>query len=78
LARLDERIPRNFGVRVLTGAVLQDVTNAFDTTWIDGLLYKLRVLNFRSYPLIISSYLRGRKFEAAFQTATSSRRGMRW
>ena len=36
------------------------------------------LLNFPSYIVhTISSYLRGRTFEASFQTATSSRRGMR-
>jgi retron-type reverse transcriptase len=54
------------------------VAIAFDTAWIDGLLYKLTLLTFPSYKVhIISSYFRGRTFEASFQKATSSRRGMR-
>jgi hypothetical protein len=54
------------------------VAKAFDSFWIDGLLYKLTLLNFPSYIVhTISSYLRGRTFEAPFQTATSSRRSMR-
>jgi hypothetical protein len=54
------------------------MAKAFDTVWIDGLLYKLTLLKFPSYKVhTISSYLRGRTFEASFQTATSSRRGMR-
>ena len=62
----------------LTGAVILDVAKAFNTVWIDGLLYKLTLLNFPSYIVhTISSYLRGRTFEASFQTATSPRRGMR-
>jgi hypothetical protein len=78
LARLVERIARNFGEKRLTGAVFLDVAKAFDTVWIDGLLYKLTLLNFPSYLVhTISSYLRGRTFETSFQTATSSRRGMR-
>ena len=32
----------------LTGAVFLDVAKAFDTVWIEGLLYKLTVLNFPS------------------------------
>ena len=72
LARLVERITRNFGKKRLTGAVFLDVVKAFDTVWIDGLLYKLTLLNFRSYIVhTISSYLRGRTFEASYQTATS-------
>ena len=49
MARLVERITRNFGEKVLTGAVFLDVANAFDTVWIDDLLYKLTVINFPSY-----------------------------
>ena len=77
-ARLVERITRNFSERRLTGAVFLDVAKAFDTVWIEGLLYKLTVLNFPSYLVhIISSYHRGRTFEAFFLTVTSSLRGMR-
>ena len=55
-----------------------DVAKAFDTVWIDCLLYKLTLLNLQSYIVhTILSYLRGRTFETSFQTATSSRRGMR-
>ena len=78
LARLVERITRNFGEKRFTGAVFFDVAKALDTIWINGLLYKLTLLNFPSYIVhSISSYLRGRTFEASFQAATSSRRGMR-
>jgi len=78
LARLVERITRKFGEKKLTGAVFLDVAKAFNTVWIDGLLYKLTLLNFSSYLVhTISSYLRGRTIEASFKTATSSRRGMR-
>jgi retron-type reverse transcriptase len=78
LARLVERITRNFGEKRLTGAVFLDVAKVFDTIWIDDLLYQLTLLNFPSYTVhTISSYIQGRTFEATFQTATSSRRGMR-
>jgi hypothetical protein len=78
LAHLVERITRNIGEKRLTGAVVLDVAKAFDTVWIDGFLYKLTLLNFPSYIVhTISSYLRHRTCEASFQTATSSRRGMR-
>jgi len=78
LAHLVERITRNFGKKRLTGAVFLDVAKAFDTAWIEGLLYKLTLINFPSYIVhTISSYLRGRTFEASFLTVTSSLRGMR-
>jgi hypothetical protein len=66
-ARLVERITRNFAEKKLTGAVFLDVAKAFDTVWIDGVLYKLTLLNFPSYILhTTSSYLRGRTFQASF------------
>jgi len=78
LACLIERITRNFDEKLLTGAVILDVIKAFGTVWIDGLLYKLTLLNFPSYIVhTISWHLRGRTFEASFQTGTSSRCGMR-
>jgi hypothetical protein len=78
LARLVERVSRNLGEKRLTGAVFLDMAKAFDTVWVDGLAYMLMALNFLSYLVkTIQSYLRSRTFEASFQAATSSRRGMR-
>jgi len=78
LAGLVERITSNFGEKKLTGAVYLDVAKAFDTVSIDGLIYKLTLLNFPSYIIHKTSlYLRGRRVEASFQTAKSSRRCMR-
>ena len=48
LARLVERITRNFGEKRFTEAVFLDVAKAFDTIWIDGLFYKRTLLNFQS------------------------------
>ena len=77
-ACLVERVTRNSGNKRLTGAIFLHVAKAFHTVWVNGLVYKSTVLNFPSYPLrIITSYPRGRTFEASFQTATSTRRGMR-
>jgi len=77
LARLVERIIRNFCEKRLTGAVFLELSKAFDTVWMDGLLYKVTLLNFPSYIVhTISSYLQDRTFEASFQTTTSSRREM--
>jgi hypothetical protein len=78
LVCLDERITRNFGEKRLTGAVFLDVAKAFDTVWMDGLLYKRTLLNFPFYIVYkISSYIPGRMFEASFQTATLSSLGIR-
>jgi hypothetical protein len=58
LARLLERVNRNFDERRQTGAVFLDAAKAFDAVWVKGLLYKLTVLHFPSYLVkIISSYL---------------------
>ena len=78
LARLVEILTRNLSGKRLTGAVFLHVAKAFETVWIDDLLYKLTLLNFPSYIVHkISSHLRDRMCEVSFQTATSSRRGMR-
>jgi hypothetical protein len=67
LARLIERINRNFYEKLFTGAVLVNVAISFDNVWIDGHLYKLTLLNFASYIVhTISSYLRGSVFQASF------------
>jgi retron-type reverse transcriptase len=71
-------VTRNFGETRLTGETFLDVAKAFDTVRVDDLLFKLTALNFPSYLVkIISSYLNKRTFEAAFLTATSTRRCMR-
>jgi hypothetical protein len=44
LSLLVERITRKFGEKRLTGAAF-----LVDTVWIDGLPYKLTLLNFRPY-----------------------------
>ena len=49
LARLVERITRNLGENRLKGAVFLKVSNAFDTFWFDGLLYKLTLIKLPSY-----------------------------
>jgi hypothetical protein len=64
LACLVERVNRNLDERRLTGAVFLDVAKAFDTVWVEGLLYKLTVLKFPSYLVkTISSYLQYRMFQ---------------
>jgi hypothetical protein len=46
LARLVERVKRKFDERRLTGAGFQDVAKA--TIWVEGLFYKLTIINFPS------------------------------
>jgi hypothetical protein len=77
LDRLYERITRNYGEKRLRGSVFHDVAKAIDTVGIDGLLYKLTLLNFPSSIVhTIASYLCGRMFQASFQTPMPPHRGM--
>jgi hypothetical protein len=77
LAGLVQRITRNFGEENLTDPFFLDVAKAFDTVWVNGLLYKLTPLNFPSYIVhAISSYLWSWTIEGSLETASSSRRGM--
>jgi len=64
LAPLLEIVNRNIDERMLTDAVFLDVGKAFDTVWVEGLLYKLTVLNFPSFLVkTISSYIQCRTFK---------------
>ena len=38
-------VSRNTDVKKLTGAFFLDVAKAFDTVWVNGLLYKLTIFN---------------------------------
>jgi hypothetical protein len=70
-------VTRNLGEKRLTGAIFLVVAKAFETVWVNGLLFKVTVLKFPSYLVkMISSYLRTRTFEASFQTAKSTGRFM--
>jgi len=62
-------VSRNVGEKRLT-VVFLDVAKAFDTVGVDGLLYKLTVLNFLMPCQNHISYFNSRTFEAPFQIAT--------
>jgi hypothetical protein len=58
LARIVERVSRNFGEKRLTGGVFLDVAKAFDIVWVDGLAYELIAHKFPFYLVkTIQSYL---------------------
>ena len=72
LARLVERVKRNFDQKRLTDAVFLDVAKAFDSMWIED-LFKLTVLDFPSYLINVTTFnLHYRIFVASFQATTSS------
>jgi hypothetical protein len=78
LARLAERVNRNFDEKRLTAAVFLDVAKAFDTVWVKGLLYKLTILNFPSFQVKTkSSYLHCRTFQMSLHSVISTGRDMR-
>jgi hypothetical protein len=78
LVRLVEKVNRNFDDRRLTGRVFLDLAKAFDTVWVKGLIFKLRVLNFPSFLVkTISSYLDRRTIQTSYQSVKSTCRGMR-
>jgi retron-type reverse transcriptase len=53
------------------------VIKASDTVWVEGLLYKLTILNFPSYLVkTLPSYLHHRTFQTSFKSATSTRAGV--
>jgi len=71
LAHLVARVSRNFDENRLTGAVFLNEAKAFHVVWVNGVLYKLTILNFPSYLVkTIPSYLNSWTFEASFPTAT--------
>ena len=62
---------------MLSGAVYLDFAKPFDTIWIDGLLYKIKLLNFPFYSPYILIPPQGSDFRSSFPVATSSFRGIR-
>jgi hypothetical protein len=78
LARLVERVDRNFDEKRPTSAVFLDVAEAFDTAWVKGIPYKPTILNFQSYLVkTISSFLGCRTSQTSFQSTTPTYRVMR-
>ena len=72
LLKLIEDVSAGFNDDKLTIAVLLDIAKAFDTVWIDGLLYKLIQLNFPNYIVqLMTSYLKERKFTVLVGNTTS-------
>lgn len=63
LLRLFEEAVMGFNDRKITIAAFLDIEKAFDTMWVDGLIYKLIRMRFPGYIIkIILSYLKNRKF----------------
>ena len=63
ILRLTQDIKSNFNMNNYTGAVLFDVSKAFDQTWHKGILFKMDKLKLPSYIISwVESFLMDRKF----------------
>jgi hypothetical protein len=66
-AYLAQELERSIDDRQITDTVFLDVTKAFDTALVGGLLYKLAVLNFPHYLFkTLSSHLDCKTFKTSF------------
>lgn len=73
LARLTKFIKQNLNNKKSTGMVLFDVEKAFDNVWFDGLIYKMKILNFNSNIIkLIHSFLMDRTFAVVVNGKMSS------
>lgn len=75
VARIAHAITLNFNKANVTSLVLLDIEKAFDTVWIEGIIYKLIRYKFPQ-PLIklIHNYLTGRRFQTKINTSYSQNR----
>ena len=72
LIRLLEEVSMGFNDLKVTIAVFLDIEKAFDTMWVDGLIYKLIKMKFPHYLIrIISSYLKDRSFRVKLENQLS-------
>lgn len=64
VARISDDIIINFNKNNVTSLVLLDIEKAFDTVWIDGIIYKLLEYQFPKYlTKFLNNYLRNRTFQ---------------
>jgi hypothetical protein len=75
--RLTDHMTLNFN-NMSMAAVFLDIEKAFDTTWYNGLLYKLSKMNFSASLIkLISSFLSNRKFSVSVEDEMSTPRIMK-
>lgn len=61
--RLFEEAVKGFNDGKITIAAFLDIEKAFDTMWVEGLVYKMLKVSFPGYLIrIVFSYLKGRRF----------------
>ena len=73
LARITDYVTHGYNLHKRTGMVLLDLEKAYNTIWIQGLLYKLITLNLPTYLLfIIKAFLEDRSFTVHLNKASST------
>jgi hypothetical protein len=73
LARITDYISKGFNLHKHTGMVSLDVEKAYDTVWINGLLYKLITLQLPAYLVtILRAFLVGRSFTVRLNDTSST------
>jgi hypothetical protein len=78
LARITDLITHGYNLRKHTGMVTLDLEKAYDTIWINGLLYKLIQNEFPAYLItFLFSYLRDRTFSVVINGAQLTPRTQR-
>jgi hypothetical protein len=72
LTRLTEFIAHGYNIRKHTGLITIDLEKAYDTVWINGLIFKLISFKFPAYLIkFIHSYLSNRSFSVTLSDASS-------
>lgn len=72
VARIAHDIITNYNKDKVTSMALLDIAKAFDTVWIDGIIYKLIQLRFPNYLIVLlNSYLRERNFKVKVNQSLS-------
>lgn len=75
VARIANSVIANYNKDNVTSMALLDIEKAFDTVWIDGIVYKLIRYKFPGYLIrLINNYLRDRKFYVKINKAVSKLR----
>lgn len=78
VARIANSIIHNYNKNNVTSMALLDIEKAFDTVWIDGIVYKLIRYNFPAYLVyLLNNYLRQRQFRVKVNERESELRTSR-
>lgn len=75
VVRIANDVIKNFNKNKVTAMILLDIEKAFDTVWMQGLIYKLRKLHFPTGLInLINHYLTDRTFTVAVKQTKSAER----